>query len=137
MLLLLCYTGDPKRITYWAEITAPLISNGQCIVYVDFVEDVAPLCMKLREQHDVKAGSFYGRGLSGHDKDEVLKSWRAGVIKVMVATKAFGLGVNQSNVDVAVRIGVPPSMEELVQQFGRAGRHGRAAKGMNITTLRL
>ena len=36
MLLLLCYTGDPKRITYWAEITAPLISNGRCIVYVDF-----------------------------------------------------------------------------------------------------
>ena len=104
-------------------------------MYVDFVEDVAPLCMKLREEHDVKAGSFYGRGLSGHDKDEVLKSWRAGVIKVMVATKAFGLGVNQSDVDVVVRIGVPPSMEELVQQFGRAGRDGRAAKGMNIATL--
>ena len=105
-------------------------------MYVDFAEDVAPLCMKLREEHEVKAGSFYGRGLSGHDKDEVLKSWRAGVIKVMVATKAFGLGVNQSDVDV-VRIGVPRSMEKLVQQFGRAGRHGRAAKGMNITTIRL
>ena len=65
-----------------------------------------------------------------HDKDKVLKSWRAGVIKVMVATKAFGLGVNQSDVDVVVRIGVPPSMEELVQQFGRAGRDGRAAKGI-------
>ena len=130
MLLLLCNTGDPKRITYWAEITAPLISNGRCIVYVDFVEDVAPLSMRLREEHGVKAGSFYGRGLSGHDKDEVLKSWRAGVIKVMVATKAFGLGVNQSDVDVVVRIGVPPSMEELVQQFGRAGRDGRAAKGI-------
>ena len=108
-------------------------------MYVDFVEDVAALSMRLREEHDVKAGSFYGRGLSGHDKDEVLKSWRASVIKVMVATKAFGLGVNQSNVDVVVRIGVPPSMEELVhvQQFGRAGRDGRAAKGMNITTLYL
>ena len=108
-------------------------------MYVDFVEDVAALSMRLREEHDVKAGSFYGRGLSGHDKDEVLKSWRASVIKVMVATKAFGLEVNQSNVDVVVRIGVPPSMEELVhvQQFGRAGRDGRAAKGMNITTLYL
>ena len=92
--------------------------------------------MRLREEHDVKAGGFYGRDLSGHHKDEVLKSWRAGVIKVMVATKAFGLGVNQFDVDV-VRIGVPPSMEELVQQFGRPGRDGRAAKGMKITTLYL
>ena len=75
MLLLLSYTGDPKRIAYWAEITAPLIANGRCIVYVDFVEDVAPLSMRLREEHDAKAGSFYGRGLSGHDKDKVLKSW--------------------------------------------------------------
>ena len=74
-------------------------------MYVDFVEDVAPLSMKLREEHDVKAGSFYGRGLSGHDKDEVLKSWRAGVIKVMVATKAFGLGVNQSDVQLGVNGG--------------------------------
>lgn len=54
------------------------------------------------------------------------------MIKVMVATKAFGLGVNQSDMDVVVRIGVPPSMEELVQQFGRAGKDGRAAKGINI-----
>ena len=37
------------------------------------------------------------------------------MIKVMVATKAIGLGVNQSDVDVVVRIGVPPSMKELVQ----------------------
>ena len=91
--------------------------------------------MKLREDHGVKAGSFYGRGLSGRGKDEVLKSWRAGVIQVMVATKAFGLGVNQSDVDVVVRIGVSPSVEELVQQFGRAGRDGRTAKGMNTNAL--
>ena len=92
------------------------------------------MSMRLREEHSVKAGSFYGRGLSVHDKDEVLKSWR-GVIQVMVATKAFGLGVNQSDVDTVVRIGVPPSVEELVQQFGRGGRDGRAAKGMNTEIL--
>ena len=101
-------------------------------MYVDFVEDVAPLCMKLREEHDVKAGSFYGRGLSGHDKDEVLKSWRAGVIKVMIATKAFGLGVNQSDVDVVVRIG-----ESLNGRAGAAvwqSRQGRKSR-KNTTTL--
>ena len=58
-----------------------------------------------------------------------LQSWKNGVIKVMVATTAFGLGVDQPDVETVVRIGVPPTMEELVQEFGRAGRDGRKAKG--------
>ena len=101
---------------YWAEITAPLVSNGWCIVYVEFVRPPL-LNTRLREEHGEKAGSFYRRGLSGYDKDEVLKSWRAGMIKVTVATKALGLEVNQFNVDVVVRIRVSPSVEELVQQL--------------------
>ena len=88
-----------------------------------------PLALKLKESFGLKTGSYYGRGLSGHDKDEVLQSWRSGVIQVMVATTAFGLGVNQPDVETVVRVGVPPTMEELVQEFGRAGRDGRKAKG--------
>ena len=130
MFLTLLHAGDSRRITYWAETVAPLLS-GRCIVYVDFVEDVAPLMIRLSEEHGLKAASFYGRGLSGHDKDQLLKSWREGLIQVMVATKAFGLGVNQPDIEVVVRIGVPPTLEELIQQFGRAGRDGRAAKGTN------
>ena len=47
----------------------------------------------------------------------------------MVCTTAFGMGIDVPNVDVVVRIGCPPSLEELVQEFGRAGRDGRKAKG--------
>ena len=45
---------------------------------------------------------------------------------VMVCTIAFGMGVD---VPIVVRIGCPPSIEELIQEFGRAGRDGRTAKG--------
>ena len=123
------HTGSEKKHSYWAEVVAPHVSLGRCIVYVDFVADVVPLALKLSEMFGLKTGSYYGRGLSGHDKNEVLQSWQSGVIKVMVATTAFGLGVNQSDVETVVRIGVPPTMEELVQEFGRAGRDGRKAKG--------
>ena len=123
------HTGSEKKHSYWAEVVAPHVSLGRCIVYVDFVADVVPLALKLSEMFGLKTGSYYGRGLSGHDKDEVLQSWQSGVIKVMVATTAFGLGVNQPDVETVVRIGVPPTMEELVQEFGRAGRDGRKAKG--------
>ena len=123
------HTGSEKKHSYWAEVVAPHVSLGRCIVYVDFVADVVPLALKLSEMFGLKTGSYYGRGLSGHDKNEVLQSWQSGVIKVMVATTAFGLGVNQPDVETVVRIGVPPTMEELVQEFGRAGRDGRKAKG--------
>ena len=75
--------------------------------------------------------------MSGHDKDEVLKNWRSGLIKAMVATKAFGLGINQPDIEVVLKIGVPPSLEELVQAFGRAGRDGRSAKGEFTETIKL
>ena len=117
MFLTLLHAVDSRRITYWAETVTPLLS-GRCIVYVDFVEDVTPLMIRLSEEHGLKAASFYGRGLSGHDKHQLLKSWREGLIQVMVATKAFGLGVNQPDIEVVVRFGVPPTLEELIQQFG-------------------
>ena len=50
----------------------------------------------------------------------------------MVATKAFGLGIGQPDIEVVVKIGVPQSLEELIQGFGRAGRDGRIAKGERL-----
>ncbi len=67
----------------------------------------------------------------------MLKNWRNGLIKIMVATKAFGLGINQPDIEVVIKIGVSQSLEELIQGFGRAGRDGRSAKGelgkMNVS----
>ncbi len=52
----------------------------------------------------------------------------------MVCTTAFGMGVDVPNVDVVVKIGCPQSLEELVQEFGRAGRDGREALLILFTT---
>ncbi len=50
-------------------------------------------------------------------------------MQVMVCTTTFGMGVDVPDVEVVVRVGCPSSLEELVQEFGRAGRDGRPAKG--------
>ena len=50
-------------------------------------------------------------------------------MKIMVCTSAFGMGIDQHDVEIVMRIGCPPSLESLVQEFGRAGRDGRPAKG--------
>ncbi len=44
-----------------------------------------------------------------------------------IATKACGLDINQPDIEVVVKVGVPQSLEELIQGFGRAGRDGRVS----------
>ena len=54
----------------------------------------------------------------------------------MVSTSAFGMGVDSKDVDVAVKIGVPQSLGQLMQMFGQAGRDGRSAQGALEHNLR-
>ena len=52
------------------------------------------------------------------------------MLQVVVSTKAFSMGINQPDVELVVHIGCPLSLEDWVQEFGRAGRDGRNAEGM-------
>ena len=68
--------------------------------------------------------------MSANDKLESIDSWRKGTVKIMVSTTAFGMGIDQPYVEIVIRIGCPPTLESMVQEFGRAGRDGRPAQGM-------
>lgn len=52
----------------------------------------------------------------------------------MVCTTAFGMGIDQPDVDTVIRIGCPPTIESMVQEFSRGGRDGRQAQGMVFNT---
>ena len=67
--------------------------------------------------------------MSSHDKAKVIDNWIAGGVQVVVCTKAFGVGINQPDVETVVRVECPQSLEDFVQKFGRAGRDGRPAGG--------
>ena len=56
--LLVHYTGDTKKISYWAEVVASFISEQRSIVYVDFVEDAALVAIKLTEKHGIRTGIY-------------------------------------------------------------------------------
>ena len=67
--------------------------------------------------------------MSGHNKTKVTENWYNGDNKVMVCTSAFGMGGDQPGIDIVIHIGVPPTIECMVQEFGRAGRDGLQAEG--------
>ena len=124
-----CSPGSTAYYTCLAERVVNQIGDERAIVYVDFVKDVAPLTIALNEK-GINTCGYHGKMMSSHDKVKAVNNWcpADSVIQVMVCTTAFGMGVDVPDVVTVVRIGCPSSLEELVQEFGRAGRDGRPAK---------
>ena len=99
-----------------------IISDKCTIVYTDFACHVAPIVLALHDRN-VQAFGYHGKMKEG-EKTEACCKWKTGDVNVIVATRAFILGINKPDVRYVVRNGLPPSLCAWVQEYGRAGRDG-------------
>ena len=94
--------------------------NNTAIIYVRSRRKTRELA-EILHKNGVSA-TYYHAGLDAKTRDVRQKDWSLGRVKVIVATNAFGMGIDKSNVRHVIHYDLPDSVESYFQEAGRAGR---------------
>ncbi len=107
--------------------------EGSGIIYTASVRSANDLHHWLTE-HGISAGHYHGR-MRTRDREQVQQEFMRGDHKVMIATRAFGLGIDKPDIRFVYHFEFPDSLETYYQEAGRAGRDGEPARAALLYRL--
>ena len=106
--------------------------GGSGIVYMRSREGCEQLCETLRNQGT--SASYYHAGLPHAERSMRQEEWTSGKVRVMVATNAFGMGIDKADVRFVVHFTMCDSLESYYQEAGRAGRDGQRSYAVLLSS---
>ena len=111
------------------DITTFCIERTDCgIVYCQTRASVKEVAKQLRA-HNLSAGIYHG-GMKREDRSFMLDEWMNNRVRIMVATNAFGMGIDKPDVRYVLHYEVPNNLEAYYQEAGRAGRDEKSAQAI-------
>ncbi|WP_394129956.1 RecQ family ATP-dependent DNA helicase [Shewanella maritima] len=122
-------TNAPDTTTGYQQA----INNPCGIVYVTLQQTSEQLAQLLtRQGFNVKA---YHAGLGSEQRQQIQQDFMNGSVDIVVATIAFGMGIDKANIRFVLHYDLPKSIENFSQEIGRAGRDGVAATCVTLANL--
>ncbi|MGB5818882.1 MAG: ATP-dependent DNA helicase RecQ [Saonia sp.] len=106
-------------------------TNTSGIVYVRTRRSAEEMAKFLNENNC--SSTYFHGGISRQEKEKRLHLWLQDKVQIMVATNAFGMGIDKPDVGLVVHYQIPDSLENYFQEAGRAGRNGAPAEAILIT----
>lgn len=119
----------PEKMEKTFELLQELLTNdpaGGAIVYASKRKKTEEIRDFLQHQ-GLMAQAFHG-GLNAKEKREIIENFVGGKIPIICATNAFGMGIDKENIRLVLHYEMPGSLENYIQEAGRAGRDNRPAR---------
>ena len=130
-----CDCGTDEELKRKRTLEAVRHTPRPAILYTTRVDDARRWFTRLTETGFKRIACVTGR-TSSSKRRQIMHDWRNGAVDLVVATSAFGLGVDQADVGAVIHACVPETVDRFYQEVGRGGRDGTASLSLLLYTER-